>query len=262
MSKTSTLVATATLALGVLGAAAASATADSGQTRREGDVMAAQERIDRSFALRSGADVSVNGIAGSVSVETREGGEAEVHIVRMARTQRELDCYRTIVEQTGGGLRIAHEQDRSRECRSINSRQEVRLVLPRSVNLQMSSIAGRVEVGELDGRVRLDSVAGNVHIASARSGNLSSLAGGLRLDVGRLDPSGFRISSVVGPVELGFRNGANADVTVDSVMGSVRSESDQVRIHGEDQTYRARVGAGGPAVAISSVVGRVRLRTY
>ena len=33
-------------------------------------------------------------------------------------------------------------------------------------------------------------------------------------------------------------------------------------LYGEDQTYRARVGAGGPAVAISSVVGRVRLRTY
>ena len=249
-------------ALALAAMLAAPAAGDSGQTMRDGDEMRAREQIDRSFSLAAGAEVSVNGIAGSVEVETRDGGEAEVHIVRMGRTQRDLDCYRTTVEQTGAGLRIAHEQDRSRECRSIHSRQEVRLVLPRSVNLEMSSIAGRVEVGELEGRVRLDSVAGNVHIASARSGNLSSLAGGLRLDVGRLDPGGFHISSVVGPVELGFRDGADADVTVDSVMGSVRSESDRVRLYGEDQTYRARVGAGGPTVAISSVVGRVRLRTY
>ncbi len=249
-------------ALALAATISAPAAGDSGQTRRDSDVMTAREQIDRNFALRDGAEVSVEGIAGSVIVETRDGGEAEVHILREARTQRELDCYRTTIEQTNGGLRIAHEQDRSRECRSINSRQEVRLVLPRSINLEMSSIAGRVEVGELEGRVRLDSVAGNVYIASARSGSLNSLAGGLRLDVGRLDPSGFHINSVVGPIDVGFRDGANADVTVDSVMGSVRSDSDRVRIHGEDQTYRARVGAGGPAVAISSVVGRVRLRSY
>lgn len=234
---------------------------DSGQTQRSGDVMAAQERIDQVYDLAPGAEVSVEGIAGPVTVETGSGNRAEVHVLRMARTQRELDCYRTSVEASPNRLRIEHDQDRTPACRSINSRQEVRLVLPRSANLSLSSIAGRVDVAPLDGHVSMESIAGHVTVASVRSASMSSIAGGLHLNVDRLDARGVDISSVVGGVELAFARNTNADVAVSSVMGRVRSDSPDVRLFGENSTYRARIGAGGPNLNISSIVGGVRLRS-
>lgn len=235
--------------------------ADSGQTQREGEVMAAQERFDQSYALSPGAEVSVEGIAGPVTIVTGSGARAEVQVVRMAATQRELDCYRTAVEASRDRLRIRHVQEDTPGCRSIRSRQEVSLALPRSANVALETIAGRVEVGALDGHLSLDSIAGQVSLASIRSASLSSLAGGLSLHVDRLAPRGVDISSVVGGVELGFGRDADADVSVSSVMGSVRSESPALRLYGEDQSYRARVGRGGPNVTMSSIVGRVRLRS-
>ncbi len=235
---------------------------DSGQTQQAGETMAAQERFDQVYDLAPGAEVSVEGIAGPVTVETGSGDRAEVHVVRMARTQRELDCYRTQIEAARNSLSIEHVQDRSPGCRSIHSRQEVRLVLPRSANLALSSIAGRVEIAALDGHVRLESIAGHVNLASVRSANLSSIAGGLHLNVDRLDTRGVDISSVVGGVELAFGRSANADLAVSSVIGRVRSDSPEVRIYGEDSSYRARIGSGGPNLNLSSIVGGVRLRSY
>jgi len=256
------LLATAcTLALAAVGPAAPGS-ADSGQSQRDGEVMAAQERFDQSYELSAGAEVSIEGIAGPVTIETTSGNRAEVHVVRMARTQRELDCYRTAVEASRNRLRIEHVQDDTPGCQSIRSRQEVRLSLPRSANVELTSIAGRLEIGELEGHLTLESIAGQVTLARVRSASLSSLAGGLSLNVDRLDPRGVQISSVVGGVELGFGANANADVEVSSVMGSVRSESPSLRLYGEDQAYRVRVGDGGPDLTVSSIVGRVRLRSF
>lgn len=243
----------ATAALALLPAAAAGHPHD-------GDAeMSVRAEIHESFRLDRGAEVSLETIAGPVTVTTGDGDTATVDIVRMAASQRELDCYRT--EVTGGGARlvIRHVQDESRACRNIRSRQEVRLTLPRAVNVAMESIAGSVEIAPIDGRLTLSSIAGRVRADGVRSANLSSIAGGLTLSLGEIDASGVDISSIVGPTRIAFGPGTNADVSVSSVVGNVHSTSPSLPISVENGHVRARVGAGGPAVSISSIVGLVEL---
>lgn len=238
----------------------ASAAAHDGAAATE---MTAREEIHRTFELERGARIRVDGIAGPVSIETTDGGSAQVHILRMAATRRELDCYRTAVTGGGGSLTIEHVQEiKRRGCDGIRSRQEVRLVVPRSVDIDLSTIAGRVDIGPVDGRVSLDSIAGRVTVVGARSAEMSSLAGGLAMTLRPLAAAGVRVSSVVGPVDLTFAQGVDADVRLDSVMGSVRGVPAELdsRLVEEDGEYRLRVGTGGPAVRLSSVVGPVRLR--
>ena len=220
----------------------------------------ARERIDRSFTLRPGAAVSISSIAGPVTVETGGGSRAEVHILRQARTRQELECTRTEVEGRNGGLSIRQlTPSRLQSCRTIEMRQTVRLVLPRNVDLSLESIAGKLEVGTIDGALRLNSIAGRTTIAGARSANISSVAGRLQLGLGPIDRQGVRISSVTGSVELLFRRGTNADFHADSVLGRVTSASPAVQVRREQNSYRARVGTGGPMVSVSSIVGQVRL---
>lgn len=214
----------------------------------------------RSTIWRRTQPVRVEGIAGPVTVETGGGNRAEVHIVRMAATQRELQCYRTEVSASPDSLTIRHVQLTDQPgCRSIRARQEVRLRLPRSVDLDLSTIAGRVEIGPIDGQLRLDSIAGHVTVARARAVEIDSLAGGLSLGLAPLAPQGVRISSVVGTVEVNLEPGVDADIDIDSVMGSVRSLSPAIHIVEGDGSYRARAGSGGGRISISSVMGRVRL---
>jgi len=244
------------------GSAAATAVGqegDSGQTSSDSEAMPAREESHQIYDLEPGSTVRVTGIAGPVLIETGSGDYAEVDILRMAATERELQCYRTEVSASADSLTIRHVQSRERSCNSIRSRQEVRLRLPPSVNIDLSTIAGRVEIGPVDGMLRLESIAGRVTVARARAVEIDSLAGGLSLGVAALAPQGVRISSVVGSVDLRLERDVDADIRLDSVMGSVSSLSPAVDVVEEDGAYRARAGAGGGRISVSSVVGRVRL---
>lgn len=237
-------------------ALATSASADSGQTH-DSTPMTARDVIDQTYDLARGSTVRVEGIAGPVTVETGDFDRAELHVERMAATQRELDCYRTQVTATANSLTIEHVQDRTRECRNIRSRQEVRLRLPRSANVEMESIAGAVEIGPLDGMLRLNSIAGRTTLAEVRSANISSIAGRLVMGLAPIGEEGVEVSSVAGPIELSAGPNVDADVEVSSIMGSV---SGFPELEGEDGGYRARIGRGGGRVSLSSIVGSVRLR--
>lgn len=237
-------------------ALAAGASADTGQ-RIDATPMTAREEIDQSYELAANATVRVEGVAGPVTVETGDFSRAEVHVVRLAASQRELDCYRTQVSATRNSLTIQHVQDQSRACRSINARQEVRLRLPRSANVEMESIAGAVEIGPVDGMLRLNSIAGRTTLAEVRSAEISSIAGRLVLGLAPLGREGIDVSSVAGPIELSAAPGVDADVEVSSIMGSVRGFSD---LEGENGGYRARIGRGGARVSLSSIVGSVTFR--
>jgi hypothetical protein len=223
--------------------------------------MAVREVIDRNVALSPGAEVSLESIAGPVTIETGNSAAAQVHVVRGAATARELACYRTEISSTPARLSIRHVQDKSRECNSIRSRQEVHLVLPRSVHVSMSSIAGDVDNAPIDGRLKQVSNAGPLRAQGVRAADLSSIAGGLQLGLGQLDPRGIHVSSVVGPTQLRFAPGANADVRVDSVIGNVTSATPAIAIGYHSGTAVARVGSGGAPVSISSVVGSVTLQS-
>ena len=231
-----------------------------GSQTNNSNSMAVREVIDRSVALSPGAEVSLESIAGPVTIETGGNDTAQFHIIRGGATARDLACYKTQVDASASRLRIYHIQDKSRECRNIRSRQEVRLILPRSVNLSMSSVAGDVDIAPIDGRLELSSIAGQVHAHGVRQADLSSIAGGLQLDLGQLDTRGIQVSSVVGPTQIRFAPGANADVRVDSVIGNVTSATPAIAIGYHSGSAVARVGAGGVPVSVSSVVGSVTLQ--
>lgn len=233
---------------------------ESGNTIDSGGAMAAQEVIDREIRLEPGAEVSVEGIAGPVTVETGDGDSARIHIVRTARTERELACYRTEISGGGARLAIAHNQFVDQDgCNSIRAHQEVRLTLPRTVNLRLETIAGDVDLAAIEGALTLESIAGHVRARGARSANLSSLADGLELTVGALDQGGIDISSVAGPARIDFAPGANAEVSVSSVQGEVRASKHSLSLRNAGGPFTMTIGDGGAPVSISSVAGDVEL---
>lgn len=231
-----------------------------GSQNNDSSSMAVREVIDRTVTLSPGAEVSLESIAGPVTIETGNSGTAQVHIIRGGATARDLACYKTEVDASATRLKIFHVQEKSRECHNIRSRQEVHLVLPRSVNVSMSSVAGSVDIAPIDGRLELSSIAGQVRAMGVRQADLSSIAGGLAMTLDNLDRRGVQISSIVGKTDLRFAPGTNADVRVDSVIGRVSSATPAIAVGYQSGSATARVGAGGAPVSVSSVVGNVTLQ--
>jgi len=258
-----------------------------------------RDEFNQTYQLAPGARVEVSSISGSVKISNSETGTAEVQIIRTARTRADLEYYKIEVQQTGNSLVVRggiHEPDERRNNIQVN--QQVILKLPRRIDLSVSSISGSVRVGDVDGpvqassisgsanignvagKLRLNSVSGSVEVgnvgADARvssvSGNVglgqvndsldvSSVSGGVKATLISLSPRGIHIKSVSGSVEIGFMSDVNADFNAENISGQVYLNVPNVSRESEEKstTVRARIGAGGTPITISSVSGNIRL---
>ena len=258
-----------------------------------------RDEINKTFHLAPGARVDVSSIRGPVEIVSGDGATAEVRIIRSARTRAHLEYHKIEVEQTGNGLvvrGVQEPEDRQRE--NIQVDHHVMLKLPRRIDLSVKSVSGSIKVGDVDGQTDVSSISGSANIgnvggklqvssisgsleignvgADARvksvSGNLglgqvngaldvSSISGGLNVTLVSLSPEGIHIRSVSGSIELGFKSEVNADFKADSISGQVYFDIPNVTRDTEEKSHnvRARIGAGGTPISITSVSGNIRL---
>jgi DUF4097 and DUF4098 domain-containing protein YvlB len=215
--------------------------------------------INETYPLSPDARIEISGVEGPVEVETTDGNAAEVHLVRMARTQKDYDCDKTDIQHTSGSLVLSHREDR--RCGIIHARERLRLVVPRSANLSFRRIEGDLSIGVTDGMLRLDSIEGFVEVARAQAAEIRSLEKGLLLKVSRLGAQGINISRVEGPVELGISGDVNADLSIRAYSGDIKTEFPDAQVSDSGRAgYRARFGSGGASISISNIEGNIRIR--
>ena len=258
-----------------------------------------RDEFNQSYQLARGARVEVSSIRGRVEITNSDTATAQVQIIRTARTREDLEYHKIEVEQTGNSLVVRGVQEpEQRRGRNVQVNHQVILKLPRSIDLSVSSISGSLKAGDVDGQTQVSSVSGSADIgnvggklqvssisgslevgnvgAEARvtsiSGSLSlgqvngsldvtSVSGGLNATLLSLSPQGMHIKSVSGSVEIGFKSDVNADLTAENVSGQVYIDMPNVIRNNEERSsnVRARIGAGGTPITITSVSGSIRL---
>jgi DUF4097 and DUF4098 domain-containing protein YvlB len=224
---------------------------------------AEREEINQTYQLAPGADVELSVIAGPVEIETTNGNTAEVHIVRMGETRKDLDCYTIAIDHTPNSLIMRHKQMRSDDCQNIRSKQEVTLRLPRNVDLKLSAIAGPVKIGELDGSLRMSGISGRVDVAQALGfSDISGISGELSISIPRLSDKGIRVSGISGKVEIKVAGDLNADLNVSGINGDVNAAASNVTINKVGRSeFAGKVGAGGSRISVSGISGSVTFRS-
>ena len=128
---------------------------------------------------------------------------------------------------------------------------------------RVNSVSGSVQIGNVGAEARVNSVSGDLRIGQVDGPlDVSSVSGGLNATLVSLSPQGIHIKSVSGSVEIGFKSEVNADFRADGVSGDVYLEVPNVFRDSEEKSsnVRARIGAGGTPITISSVSGDIRLR--
>src|SRR5215213_9456636 len=268
------------------------------ETAQRGDFQERDE-INQTYQLVPGARVEVSSIRGPVKIVNADTATAEVQIIRTARSRADLEYHKIEVEQAGNSLVVRGVQEpEQRRRQNIQVDHQVILKLPRRIDLSVTSVSGSLQVGDVDGqmhvssisgsanigdvsgRLQLSSVSGSVEVgnvgAEARvtsiSGNLglgqvngsldvSSVSGGVKATLVSLSSQGIHINSVSGSIEIGFKSEVNADFSAEHVSGQVYLDVPNVTRDSEakSSSVRARIGAGGTPITISSVSGDIRL---
>ena len=258
-----------------------------------------RDEINQTYQLAPGARVEVSSIRGPVEIVNADTATAEVRIIRSARTRADLEYHKIEIQQTDNSLVVRGvEEPEGRQRQNIQVNHHVILKLPRRIDLSVKSVSGSIKVGDVDGQTHVSSISGSANIgnvggklqvnsisgslevgnvgAEARvnsisgdvrlgqvngSLDVSSVSGGLNTTLVTLSPQGIHIRSVSGSIEIGFKGEVNADFTAKSVSGQVYLDVPNVTRESEEKSpnVRARIGAGGTPIKISSVSGNIRL---
>ena len=201
------------------------------------------DEITETFTLPRKAHVDVFAINGSVDINAIDGDTATIEIKRTGRSRAELECNKIVFRQAAGKLLIASE---NQDCGTIQVKHRVQLSLPRTVDLSVHGVSGPVNIGEIEGALRL-------------SGN----SGTTTIKLRQLNRRGLELSGNSGATRLLVADDLNIDVRVSGLSGSVSSELPNVKFRKTGAAdYYARVGSGGPTINIDGSSGSVSLIPY
>lgn len=216
-----------------------------------------REELKQSYPLSSGARVELTNIDGPVRIEPTDGNQAELRILSYSSSANPRHL---TVESTGNSLTIRNVE--SRLNIHTDTSHSVTLKLPRRVELTINDAHDSVHIGDFDGPLHLNGVSGSVGAAQVAGAiDIARVSGSVVANVARLGAGGVHVERVSGSVSLRFMDELNAELQTTGIKGKVYVEVPNVAVQGEMKSadFRAKIGAGGPAVSISDVSGSVRL---
>ena len=219
----------------------------------------------KTFDLKPGEHVQIQGINGRVEIQTSDTKTAEVFVKRTGDNPASLRRREMIIEQTSDGLLVRSRQNHVGLWDHLfgsDPKEEVTIKAPRQIALSLRGINGRIFSGDIDGPLEVKGVNGRAELGQASdSVEIDGINGSIAVGLNKLSERGVRIHGVNGGIELKLSSGLNADLTAKGMNGSVRSEIAEVTVEKDDHWshYSARIGSGGPAIEISGINGNVRL---
>lgn len=226
---------------------------------------ATSDETRKSFELKPGDRVSVQGINGTVEVQTSDTKTAEVVVKRTADSPSALRRREVIIEQTSDGLLVRSKENQLGLWEHLfgrNPKEEVTIKAPRQIALSIRGVNGRVTTGNIDGSLEVRGINGRVELGQAIAfAELSGINGNVSVGLRQLSERGARLSGINGNIELRLTNDLNADVTAKGMNGRLSSEIPAVTVDKDDHgsRYFAHVGTGGAPITISGINGNVRL---
>ena len=216
--------------------------------------------IRKTYQLSPNADVEVSGIEGSVEVETTNGNTAELHFVRYGLTQADYDCETIVVQHSPNKLVVQHQTNTGKQCRIIQAREEMKLIIPRSANLSFNNIEGDFTVGKTDGFLRLKNIEGSVRATEVKAAEISSVEKDVSFNVAQLNPQGITVRNIEGAVELGITENVNANLRIGGARNTeINLPNVQTSEFGRGD-FRFQLGTGGAGISITGIEGNVKIR--
>src|ERR1051326_451958 len=141
------------------------------------------DEIRKTFDLKPGARVEIQGINGRLAIQTAETKTAEVYVKRTGDNASSLQRRQIIIEQTSDGLLV-----RSKEIYhgvwdhlfGRNPKEEVTIKAPRQITLALKGINGNVSSGDIDGPLEVKGINGRTDLGQVNeSADIDGINGSL-----------------------------------------------------------------------------------
>jgi hypothetical protein len=235
--------------------------------RTASDEATSRQEIHKKISLLMSARVEVRGINGSIQVRTADVEQAEVNVVVTARNGRDIKSRKVLVDYSPEHLMIRGEQGSDGLMAWFRGhgevRQDVSLVLPRSVYFSARDVNGAVIISEAEGlsEIEVRGVNGRVEVAgAAEQFSVSDINGGVKLTPAQLGEAGMDVRGINGNIEVRLPVGLSADVAVRDKNGNVTFDLPNLtsQSRADRSNVSARIGTGGPTISFRDINGNIR----
>ncbi|HEX7045954.1 MAG TPA: DUF4097 family beta strand repeat-containing protein [Gammaproteobacteria bacterium] len=213
----------------------------------------AGERIDQTLDVPAAGTVSIENLAGSVTVSVWDRNAI--------RVEGELDDRVERLEFENDGsftrIKVIYPHQRGGDVDGTH----LDITVPAASRLEIDGVSSEVDVHGVTGRVRVDTISGDISADGAASEYaLESISGNIRLQ-GTGDDARIKAATISGDIRLG---NAQGELEVSSVSGNVQvSDSAFTRIEAANTSGDIDITgkfADGGTFRFKSISGDVTLR--
>ncbi len=242
-------------------------TPPNGERKNDDSEFTAREEITKTVQLPANATVGVYNLDGSIEVTTSDTDQAEVHILRLARTKETFEKQKAEIKFENKTLEI-YGNKRERKfgvwdhiTGDDELRTRVTLKLPRKIEFHTWGVNGQVSLGQIEGSVEARGINGKLIIAkSVGSLQFSGINGKIEAGVANLNKDGIELHGINGNVDLKFLDEVNVNVEAHGLSGRVNAELPNVEVtEQKHRNYRAKIGSGGPEISVGGMNGNLTL---
>lgn len=276
-----------------------------------GDVTDIRDTVKKSFKVRPGGTLFLDMDHGNVGVVTHGGSEVLIEVERTVKTDVREEAERifrrhdlTLEERSGNVyLESRFDDDRSFWNRFRSSNRihvKVHVTVPERFNIEFTSGAGNVVIGDVAGRIHGRTGAGNIEIGavdgpvdvSSGSGNVriegangiveantgagnievrdvrgevraNTGAGNIDVYITRQPQEDSRLNTGAGNVTVFLGDNIAVDVDAEASMGSAKTDF-PLKVEGKwmSKSFAGSINGGGPNLSMRAGVGNVELRKH
>jgi len=236
------------------------------------------QEINKSFAVKPGGTLSIETDSGAIQIETWDQKKIEIVVTKRARNKSRMDAFIITINNKGNNVTILGESENNNRV-SVN----YVLKLPKKFNLDLETGGGSIQVGDIQGKVKVDTKGGSIRFGNV-DGDLDINTSGGSIKLGKIsgtssiDTAGGSISveqggtevvaeSSGGSIKVGPSNGkvdvktAGGSITVGVAKGDVKAKTAGGSIKVAGSNGRVKVKTAGGSIVVGSSNGPVEAKT-
>ncbi|MCY4634142.1 MAG: DUF4097 family beta strand repeat-containing protein [Acidobacteria bacterium] len=237
-----------------------------------GERRPADELFEWQGRIAAGQHVEIKGVSGTITAAPSTSGFVEVTADRRGARNDPNEVRIAMVEHPAGVTVCAVYPREGNEClpgdegrlsaRRNDVNVEFTVGVPAGVDFVARHVNGNIGASGLTGDVEARTVNGSIDVTAGGHARAVTVNGAIKAAIAGddWDGEGF-LETVNGSVTLTLPETADADVSVRTANGSIRSDLPITDTDERRQRFEGRLGNGGGTLRVRTVNGSVRLQS-
>lgn len=232
-----------------------------------------EETFDKTYAIGNGGQIEVTNVNGSIDISSWDRTDVRVHAEKIVEgrsdvAKKAMSRIAIIAEHKGGSLRIKTRTPESDfgffdwiVGANVNAQVRYEITVPRSANLEIDTVNGKISVSEVTGKIQLGSTNGAIVVVdSAGSLEASTTNGAIRAELRALTGGeSLTLRTTNGAIKLALPEELRAEIDASTTNGSVRSDFPVTVYSADRNSLRGTVNGGGAKIRLRTTNGSIQL---